>query len=54
MWLPVMAELAKLHTVIVPDLRGAGGSAKPEAGYERAGTNPGRGRRYCAQKFIAR
>lgn len=35
MWLPVMAELAKRHTVIVPDLRGAGGSAKPAAGYDK-------------------
>jgi pimeloyl-ACP methyl ester carboxylesterase len=30
MWNPVMPLLAKRHTVIVPDLRGAGGSAKPE------------------------
>lgn len=35
MWLPVMAELAKRHTVIVPDLRGAGGSAKPAGGYDK-------------------
>jgi len=33
MWLPVMPLLAKSHTVIVPDLRGAGGSSKPESGY---------------------
>jgi pimeloyl-ACP methyl ester carboxylesterase len=35
MWLPLMAELAKDHTVIAPDLRGAGGSDKPEGGYEK-------------------
>jgi pimeloyl-ACP methyl ester carboxylesterase len=35
MWRPVMGELAKRHTVIVPDLRGAGGSDKPEAGYDK-------------------
>ncbi len=35
MWLPVMPLLAKSHTVIVPDLRGAGGSDKPESGYDK-------------------
>jgi pimeloyl-ACP methyl ester carboxylesterase len=35
MWRPVMGELAKHHTVIVPDLRGAGGSGKPESGYDK-------------------
>jgi len=35
MWLPIMPLLAKRHTVIVPDLRGAGGSAKPESGYDK-------------------
>jgi len=35
MWRPLMAELAKTHTVIAPDLRGAGGSAKPETGYDK-------------------
>lgn len=35
MWLPAIAELAKRHTVIVPDLRGAGGSAKPADGYDK-------------------
>src|SRR3546814_8674641 len=35
MWLPVMADLEKRHTVIVPDLRGAGASAKPEGGYDK-------------------
>ena len=35
MWRPIMPELAKRHTVIVPDLRGAGGSSKPESGYDK-------------------
>lgn len=35
MWLPLMPALAKTHTVIAPDLRGAGGSAKPEGGYDK-------------------
>jgi pimeloyl-ACP methyl ester carboxylesterase len=35
MWLPLMPELAKTHTVIAPDLRGAGESAKPETGYDK-------------------
>jgi pimeloyl-ACP methyl ester carboxylesterase len=35
MWRPVMADLAKAHTVIVPDLRGAGGSEKPATGYDK-------------------
>jgi len=35
MWRPLMPELAKRHTVIVPDLRGAGASAKPESGYDK-------------------
>jgi pimeloyl-ACP methyl ester carboxylesterase len=35
MWRPLIAELAKTHTVIAPDLRGFGGSAKPEAGYDK-------------------
>ncbi|UUZ70058.1 alpha/beta hydrolase [Polaromonas sp. P2-4] len=30
-----MPLLAKTHTVIVPDLRGAGGSSKPEGGYDK-------------------
>ncbi|VTU19856.1 Soluble epoxide hydrolase [Variovorax sp. PBS-H4] len=33
MWNPLMPLLAKSHTVVVPDLRGAGNSSKPEAGY---------------------
>jgi pimeloyl-ACP methyl ester carboxylesterase len=35
MWAPVMPDLAKAHTVIVPDLRGAGFSDKPAAGYDK-------------------
>jgi pimeloyl-ACP methyl ester carboxylesterase len=35
MWLPVMPQLARQHTVIVPDLRGAGDSDKPDGGYDK-------------------
>lgn len=35
MWLPLIAELAKTHTVIAPDLRGFGGSSRPETGYDK-------------------
>ena len=35
MWNPIMPLLAQSHTVIVPDLRGAGGSSKPESGYDK-------------------
>ena len=35
MWQPVMPLLAQHHTVIVPDLRGAGDSSKPEGGYDK-------------------
>src|SRR5258708_29505092 len=35
MWLPIMPLLAESHTVIVPDLRGAGDSSKPESGYDK-------------------
>ena len=35
MWRPLMQPLAQRHTVIVPDLRGAGGSSKPESGYDK-------------------
>jgi len=35
MWEPLAAELVKDHRVVVPDLRGMGLSAKPEAGYEK-------------------
>jgi len=35
MWRPLMPELAKSHTVIAPDLRGFGQSAKPSGGYDK-------------------
>ena len=35
MWKPILADLAKTHTVIVPDLRGAGASDKAEGGYDK-------------------
>lgn len=35
MWRPLIQELAKTHTVIAPDLRGFGGSAKPAKGYDK-------------------
>src|SRR2546428_12327279 len=43
MWRSIMPSLAMRHTVIVPDLRGAGGSGKPAAGYDQktmAGDSP--------------
>jgi pimeloyl-ACP methyl ester carboxylesterase len=35
MWRPLIPELAKTHTVIAPDLRGFGDSAKPTGGYDK-------------------
>src|ERR1700693_2415518 len=35
MWLPLMLLLAKSHTVIAPDLRGAGNSERPQGGYDK-------------------
>lgn len=35
MWGPLAAELAKTHSVIVPDLRGLGGSSQPAGGYDK-------------------
>lgn len=35
MWRPLIAELAKTHEVIAPDLRGFGDSAKPDGGYDK-------------------
>ena len=35
MWLALIPELAKTHTVIAPDLRGFGTSAKPPSGYDK-------------------
>ena len=35
MWRPLMAQLAKSHAVIAPDLRGFGQSSKPNDGYDK-------------------
>jgi pimeloyl-ACP methyl ester carboxylesterase len=35
MWAPLAAVLAKGHTVVVPDLRGMGLSARPAGGYDK-------------------
>jgi pimeloyl-ACP methyl ester carboxylesterase len=35
MWAPLAAELAKTHTVVVPDLRGMGLSSHPSNGYDK-------------------
>ena len=35
MWRPLIAQLAKTNTVIAPDLRGFGRSAKPQSGYDK-------------------
>ena len=35
MWRPLVSELPKTHSVITPDLRGFGQSAKPEGGYDK-------------------
>jgi pimeloyl-ACP methyl ester carboxylesterase len=35
MWRPLIAELAKTRTIIAPDLRGIGQSAKPAQGYDK-------------------
>jgi pimeloyl-ACP methyl ester carboxylesterase len=35
MWLPLIAQLSKTNTVVAPDLRGAGQSAKPKTGYDK-------------------
>jgi pimeloyl-ACP methyl ester carboxylesterase len=35
MWRPLIAQLAKTNTVIAPDLRGFGQSAKPADGYDK-------------------
>src|SRR6266404_4122458 len=35
MWAPLAAELARNHTVIVPDLRGMGLSTHPDSGYTK-------------------
>lgn len=35
MWQPLAVELAKTHTVVVPDLRGMGLSSHPAGGYDK-------------------
>jgi pimeloyl-ACP methyl ester carboxylesterase len=35
MWAPLAADLARDHTVIVPDLRGLGLSSRPPGGYDK-------------------
>ena len=35
MWVPLARDLARDHTVIVPDLRGMGLSARPKNGYDK-------------------
>src|SRR6267143_1519416 len=35
MWAPLAAVLMRDHTVIAPDLRGMGLSARPEGGYDK-------------------
>ena len=35
MWRPLIPELSKTHTVVAPDLRGFGQSAKPTTGYDK-------------------
>lgn len=35
MWVKLAAELARDHTVVVPDLRGMGLSSKPDNGYDK-------------------
>jgi len=35
MWVPLATDLARDHTVIVPDLRGMGLSARPVSGYDK-------------------
>ncbi len=35
MWIPLAADLARDHTVVVPDLRGLGRSSKPDGGFDK-------------------
>jgi pimeloyl-ACP methyl ester carboxylesterase len=35
MWAPLAADLARDHTVVVPDLRGLGLSSKPAGGFDK-------------------
>ena len=47
MWRPFIAELAKSHTVIAPDLRCFGQSSKPMTGYDKK-----TGRRHQGQRSL--
>ena len=43
MWAPMAVDLVRDHTVVVPDLRGMGLSAKPAGGFDKktqAATSP--------------
>lgn len=35
MWVPMATDLARDHTVVVPDLRGLGLSSKPTGGFDK-------------------
>src|SRR5947207_6019649 len=35
MWVPMAVDLARDHTLVVPDLRGMGLSAKPPSGFDK-------------------
>ena len=35
MWAPLAVDLARDHTVVVPDLRGMGLSSKPKGGFDK-------------------
>ena len=35
MWAPLATEFARNHTVVAPDLRGMGLSARPAGGYDK-------------------
>ena len=48
MWAPLAAELARDHTVVVPDLRGMGLSSHPAGGYDKK--TQGAGRRARARR----
>ena len=40
MWVPLANDLVRDHTVVVPDLRGMGLSAKPASGYDKKTQGP--------------